>query len=295
MRVSRVSAVCVGLLAAVLAGCGGGKSTSSGPATLTITTTSPLPGGVTGSAYSATLTASGGTAPYTWSATGTLPTGLVLSSAGEITGTPSIAGSSTFSVLVTDSAATPQTATLAATLVIAAAPAELAITTTSPLAAGTVQAAYTLTLGASGGTAPYSWSIASGTLPAGLALNAATGVLSGTPTAAGVSTFTIQVTDAEATPQKAALRATLAISGGTVTVTTAALPAGTLKTAYIAVLAATGGTGPYTWSVAGGSLPTGIFLTPTGLLSGTPAIPGASAFTVEASDSEATPATDLPC
>jgi hypothetical protein len=68
------------------------------------------------------------------------------------------------------------------------------ISTASPLTGGTVGDAYSLTLAASGGTAPYAWSVSAGALPAGLALNASTGVLGGMPTAAGTFTFTVQVT-----------------------------------------------------------------------------------------------------
>src|ERR1700722_6341681 len=75
----------------------------------------------------------------------------------------------------------------------------LSITTTT-LASGTVGIGYTQTVAATGRIAPYTWSITSGSLPAGLSLAPATGVISGTPTTAGISTFTIQVTDAESTP-----------------------------------------------------------------------------------------------
>jgi len=68
------------------------------------------------------------------------------------------------------------------------------ITTAGPLPTGTVGTAYGHTLAASGGTAPYAWSVAAMALPAGLALNSSTGVLGGTPTAAGTFTFTVQVT-----------------------------------------------------------------------------------------------------
>jgi hypothetical protein len=76
----------------------------------------------------------------------------------------------------------------------------LTITTTSPLPAGTVGASYTATLAASNGTPPYTWSVITGSLPGGLTLNAATGAITGTPTAAGTSSFTVQVRDAALSP-----------------------------------------------------------------------------------------------
>ena len=162
------------------------------PSGLTITTTS-LPSGTIGIAYSQTLQAVGGTTPYTWSlSSGTLPASLSLNaSTGAITGTPATAGTSNFTVMVTDSAT--NTATKPLSITITAAP-TLTITTTS-LSGGTVDTAYSQTLQAVGGTTPYTWSLSSGTLPAGLSLNASTGAITGTPTTAGTSNFTVMVTD----------------------------------------------------------------------------------------------------
>ena len=89
---------------------------------LSVTTTS-LPGGVVGSAYSQTLAATGGVAPYTWSvSSGSLPAGLALDpSAGTISGTPTAVGTSTFSVTATDSGTSArQTATQSFTITVAA-------------------------------------------------------------------------------------------------------------------------------------------------------------------------------
>ena len=80
--------------------------------------------------------------------------------------------------------------------------APLYISTASPLAQGTAGVAYSQTLAAGGGTPPYTWSVASGTLPAGLALSVA-GVISGTPSLGGASTFSVTVTDSETTPASA--------------------------------------------------------------------------------------------
>ena len=143
------------------------------------------------------IQATGGTTPYSWSiSAGALPAGLTLTAGtGSISGTPTASGSFSFTAKVTDSTSpTTQTATKAFNLTIAAAPNPVQITTTS-LPSGQVNTAYSTTLAASNGATPYSWSITSGSLPAGLTLTAATGAISGTPTAAGTSSFTVKVTD----------------------------------------------------------------------------------------------------
>lgn len=162
---------------------------------LDITTTS-LANGTVGTAYSAQANASGGTTPYTWAlVAGSLPTGLTLGSDGKISGTPSVAGTFNFTLGVTDKNAA--TDTQAVSMTIAAQPVTVPpdITTTS-LTGGTVGIAYSTTLQVSNGTAPYSWSLSSGSLPAGLSLSS-TGVISGTPTSAGTATFSVKVTDAK--------------------------------------------------------------------------------------------------
>jgi mono/diheme cytochrome c family protein len=194
---NRLAFVFLTIISLMFAGCG---SNSSGPAALNISTTS-LPAGTVGTVYSQTLAATGGTSPYTnWVvSSGTLPAGLALAPAtGVISGTPTTAATSNFTVSVTDSAATPATVTKALSITVTAAGAALSITTSSPLAAGTVGTAYgPVTLSATGGTPPYTWSIATGsTLPAGLTLTA--GVISGTPTTAGTFSSNIMVTDAAA-------------------------------------------------------------------------------------------------
>ncbi len=170
----------------------GGKSNAM-PFTVTpplkITTTS-LPNGDVGVAYSATLSATGGTPPYSWSvASGSLPPGLSLSASGTISGTPTATGSYTFTIRVTDSVG--DTASQAYTVSIAP---PASITTTS-LPNGTVGVGYQSTVSATGGTLPYSWSVASGSLPPGLSLGSTSGTISGTPTTDGSYSFTIQVSD----------------------------------------------------------------------------------------------------
>ncbi len=172
----------------------------SGPSQLTITTTS-LPSGTTGVAYNATLMAAGGQPPYTWSLSGgtTLPPGLTLSDNGVITGTPLMPGPYQFTVQVQD--ALNNVASQQLTITITAG--SLTVTSTL-LPSGSQNSPYNATLGAAGGTPPYTWSLASGTLPLGLTLDPSSGNIAGTPSAQGVSNFTVQVTDSvQGTAQKA--------------------------------------------------------------------------------------------
>ena len=188
-------------------------------ATVTITveppptiTTTTLASPTLNTAYSATVTATGGFLPLSWAVTsGALPTGLSLSSSTtnsvQITGKPTAAGSFTFTITVTDSAGFSSSQQF--TVVVSS----IAITTTSPLPPATINAAYTVTFAATGGVTPLSWSVASGsTLPPGLTLVSATGVLSGTPTQAGTFTFGITVTDSASPAASATVSFTLVVS-----------------------------------------------------------------------------------
>jgi Putative Ig domain len=291
----------VGLLlgaTALLAGCSGSTSTSgtSNPtqtsSTLTVSTTS-LPSGTVGAAYSAVVAASGGTTPYTYNATN-LPSGLSIStSTGMITGIPAqnSVGTASATVKVTDStqpSSQSANSSLSISIGPAASPAALAVTTTS-LPGGTVSTPYPSTsLQASGGVPPFSWSLQSGSMPAGLNLSAA-GAISGTPTSAGAYPLTFVVTDSSTTPETAKASLTLTISAAptsTVTLTTTTLAEATVNTAYSAALTATGGVTPYTFTLANGTtLPAGLTLSSAGGISGTPTTAGTTAFTVNVTDS----------
>jgi hypothetical protein len=247
------------------------------PPALAITTTS-LPSGQVGTAYSAALTASGGATPYTWSLTsGTLPAGLTLNTGtGAITGTPTASANNislTFTVADSSSPTQTKSVTLSLTVAATTSPA-LAITTTS-LPSGQVGTAYSAALTASGGTTPYTWSLTSGTLPAGLTLNAGTGAITGTPTATANNTsLTFTVVDSSSPTQTKSVTLTLYVSSsgaGTLVVTTSSLPNGQDGNTYNATLAATGGIAPYTWTITSGTLPAGLSLSAsTGNIAGTP-------------------------
>ncbi|HJV36058.1 Ig domain-containing protein, partial [Geomonas sp.] len=249
-----------------------------------------LPDGTAGAPYSQTLLATGGTIPYTWRVdAGALPVGLSLSPAGVISGTPTSAGTSTFTATVVDAGVPPQIRSRSFTLTINQ-PGALTITSTSPLPGGTVSSAYSQTLTATGGTTPYSWAVTAGALPAGLSLNASTGLISGTPTTAGTANFTVTVTDSAvptAATASTAFALTIAAAGTPVSITTTSpLPAAATGAAYTTTLVAANGVTPYTWAVTTGTLPAGLSLNAsTGVISGTPTTAGTSNFTVTVTDS----------
>ena len=186
----------------------GSGTTQPPPSTspLTITTTA-LPGGSSGQAYSATLQASGGAAPYAWSITsGRLPAGLTLDAAsGTIAGTPTETGSFPLTIEVSDTAMTTASATFSLTISGGSDPG----TSPSPVAIVTSQLpdalrnkTYGLALEGSGGTQPYTWAVVAGTLPQNFSLSS-TGILSGRSPKLGTYEFTVELRDAaSATAQK---------------------------------------------------------------------------------------------
>jgi len=204
---------------------------ATAPSTLSVTTTS-LPGGTAGSAYSGSIAATGGTKPYTFSASG-LPSGLSIgSSTGAITGTPTAAGTATVAIKVTDSTKpTAQSVTSNLQIAIAAATgaSKLAITTTS-LPGGTAGVAYTGTVTASGGTTPYTFS-ASG-LPSGLTISSSTGAITGSTTTVETATVSVTVTDST-TPTAQTATSSLSI---TISTATAGVACGNITTGNLGSL-----------------------------------------------------------
>ncbi|MDE2257776.1 MAG: putative Ig domain-containing protein, partial [Xanthomonadaceae bacterium] len=246
-----------------------------------------LPAATVAAAYNQTITASGGTSPYTYATAGPLPAGLTLSSGGVLSGTPTAGGTFNFTVTATDSstgAGAPYTGSRAYTLTVN--PPTITLAPTS-LPAATVAAAYSQTITASGGTSPYTYAVTVGTLPAGLTLSSA-GVLSGTPTAGGTFSFTVTATDSSTGtgPYKGTQAYTLTVNPPTITLAPTSLPSGTNNVAYPSqTITASGGTSPYTYAVTVGALPAGLTLSSAGVLSGTPTVGGTFNFTVTATDS----------
>jgi uncharacterized repeat protein (TIGR03803 family) len=333
-----------------------------------ITTSSPLPTGQVGIAYNYTLTAAGGIPPYIWS--GTLPAGLGVSSTGMITGTPTVAVSSNFTIRVADlnglsstkdlylkidaiaptittdslpeafvgtaynytmmatggalpyswrsgiapyllagltlstngvwSGTPTETTTAIFSISVAGSdslesdkvfmlkvnPATNApsITTSSPLPPGAVGVAYSQTLMASGGAKPYSWSVVSNNLPAGLSLLASSGAITGTPTVATTANFTVQVRGSGGLYSTKVFKLSIALTEPTIT-TSSLLPSGKVGIVYNQPLTATGGITPYGWLVVSNTLPPGLNLNSAGVIGGTPSATGVVIFRARVTDS----------
>lgn len=249
------------------------------PGAFTISTTS-LPDAMVGSAYSFAPSTSGGSAMSWALAFGILPSGVTFSAGGVFSGTPLYSGAFTVSIRANASATVSHTVSL--TLVVRPAASSLTITTTS-LAPGRLGASYTEYLTAHGGSnTGFSWAIVGGTPPAGVGITG--DLLTGTPTQSGSFSLTLEVTDSAANTAQANL--VLDIGGATVDITTASLPNGYDGAAYVAAIRAAGGTPPYLWSLAGGSIPAGTVLTsgtPEAALAGV-ASTGAYSFTLQVTD-----------
>lgn len=242
------------------------------PATLAISTSS-LGNGTVGTPFSLTLSATGGTPAYSWSATG-LPDSLGINGeSGLISGTPTRVGTFQVSVRVTDQAREFATRNYSMEVVTS-------IVITSTLGNAVVGTPVSTTLAATGGSAPFTWTVLSGSLPPGIALSPE-GVLSGTPTTPGVSSFVIQARDATGLTSSKSFSVQVISQ---LVITTENVPVAPFGVAYSTGLSATGGTPPYIWSLAGGALPAGLTLNSSGTITGTPTAAGSFSFTAQVAD-----------
>ncbi len=253
-----------------------------------------VPGGLTATVstpYDLPLSASGGTLPYLWNATG-LPAGLAINrTTGDISGIPSQTGSFPVSVTVVDGAVGTfqASATARFTISVVNAPQPPLQITGATLPAGTVGQPYSYVISANGGSGnPYTFTIATGSLPAGLTLGTGGGIF-GTPTTPGSSTFTVQVADTSTNTATASF--TLAINPPTLAITTGALAPVAAGSPVNIKFAATGGVPPYTFSLGGTTAPAGTQFASDGSLSGTVATTGAYTFRVTVTDSAKNSAT----
>jgi large repetitive protein len=263
--------------------------------------------GTVGSPYSFTFTGAGGCGPalpYQYSLIGgSLPPGLTLASSGHVSGTPTNVGGWSFWVNLSDenppsaSWCVPSSAQREFTITIngagspapgpspGPAPAPALSITTSSLPMATVGATYSTTLSASGGSGTKTWTVAAGSLPAGLLLSS-NGVVSGTPTAPGTASFTANVSAGGASSQR---QFSLGVAAGL------AIAAPATKVAEVAVpltieLNATGGSAPYRWELTQGSLPTHVGFIgdqgngSTAMIKGVPATAGSFPLTYKVTD-----------
>jgi hypothetical protein len=269
---------------ACLTACSGVSSGASQTSSPQISGTLAAPN--VGVPYTGTLTATGGKPPYAFTvSTGTLPTGLTLSqTAGTITGTPTQTGVFTFTAQVTDSTGSSGsqefqltvTTPAAGAIVVTVSPASATIT--SP---GTMQFSALLTNTNNGAVI---WSASPGSISSRGLYQA--------PAVTTSTTATITATSVEDTTQSGTASLTIMPGQtGSVAITTGSLPAVTAGTAYSAALQASGGAAPYTWTLASGTLPTGLTLQSSGLLSGTTVQTGQFNLTIGVADSSSPPQT----
>ena len=245
------------------------------------------PNGTVGTTYTASLNPTGGTAPLSLSITsGTLPPGVTFNATtGVLSGTPTTNGTFTFTVQLIDSSAVPYTLTKTETVVISSGgstPTALTLSSNN-LPDGYVKIPYSEPIPLAGGTTPYACTLAGGgALPAGLSLSSGC-IVSGVPTTAGTFTFNVTGTDASSPQETITGPVTITIHPGLTISPT--LPSGTVSTPYSQTVGVSGGTAPYTCTITSGTLPAGLSMNSSCLVSGTPTLAGSATVTVTASDS----------
>ncbi|MBN2415226.1 putative Ig domain-containing protein [bacterium] len=263
---------------------------------LIITTPSPLPEATAGQPYSKTLSASGGTPPYTWTELSRTPEwlaeGLTLSAAGVLSGDPGTdPDAGQIQVRVTDSGSPAQSAVKTFDLTVN--PGALA-KYMEYLPDADVGSSYWGFITYRYGTAPLvaPWTL-TGSLPPGVSVEGYDADnyqmnLSGTPTTAGTYNFQVTIYDSDTPPQSRTDSYSITIISTAFTITTSSLSAGKINQAYSGSIATENGTQPLSYSIAAGSIPPGLSITPSGssyLISGTPTSSGEYTFTFEATDS----------
>jgi hypothetical protein len=252
------------------------------PPVAIVTPSTGLPPATAGVAYSAGLSASGGTGQVTFSISGNgLPPGLGLTPDGQLSGTPAAVNQPTdfhFQVRANDTLNSSDSRAF----ILTVSPPPLTIGTTT-LNSGTAGVAYSVTLVAAGGVTPYTWALASGVLPTGLQLDPTTGVLSGKPSEGGTFALAFSVSDKLGT--KTIRNFTLTIVSNLKIGSSPQLPRGPAGAAYSVTLQTTGASGVVSWSITLGSLADGTALdAATGTISGIPSRVGTFNARVHAQD-----------
>ena len=217
-----------------------------------------------------------GLPPYTCALlSGTPSAGTTLNGDCTLSGTPTTAGSKTFVTRVADSGGLSLNVSTTQTVQ------PVVQITTSSVAAATLNESFTTTLMATGGKPGYTWSVASGTLPAGLGLSAG-GILSGTPTTAGISNVTFRATDTLGGFADQALQ--LTVNLGPLSATCTAAPS-SVNVSYTTTCSGTGGLPPYSCTLGSGTPPNGIGINADCTVTGTPTVVGSKTFVVKLTDS----------
>jgi hypothetical protein len=245
--------------------------------------TTSLPNGKYGEAYYQRVLCTPGYGPCAWEVLdSSMPAGLVFDAAsGVISGTPSEAATGSLTLRAYDTAWGYNDAT--AILPITVDPLDFMIIVPE-IPAAKVGEPFRLAPTVSGAMGSVTWTIVSGDLPAGITLDAFSGLIAGTPTMWGTSSALLQAQDSSRMDRTDAKTVTITVAPAAIEIPVSALPAGVYQSRYEAVLSATGGTGSYTWSVVGGAVPSGVIVDAGGLVSGEPQRVGLFTFSVQATD-----------
>jgi len=253
--------------------------------------TTTLVDGVVGRAYSQSIQVAGGLPPLTFSlAAGSLPPGTSLPTSpggmGAVFGNPTTIGAYSFTLDVSDSSSPPLTASQSLSIRVS----DPLVWNTTSLPNGLIGDTYDFPLSVSGGFLPYTWQIAGGGLPNGLALHPSTGVITGAPlTTANAKQLMVSVSDSSNPPQIVSLFTDLTVNSK-LFLATSQLPDASVGAPYEVTLVALGGIGPPAWSISNGNLPAGLSLGPAdGVISGTSTQAESQTFTVQVADAATPP------
>lgn len=281
-------------LSVVNTGCGAAASQASSPSTpspaAALKISAPPSHATVGVPYNAVSSVSGGSSPYLFGVSGTMPPGLSLNpSTGSITGTPTVAGTYDFELNVSTISATADTSTPIQVGLGAVHPSKLYGSNSGHI----VVSSTALTISPNSASVPSQGqqqftAHLSGTADTAVTWSATRGTISsnGTFVAPKVSGDTPVTITAKSANSKSEAAATVTVTGQTpLAITSASLPEGNTGSPYSATLAATGGVSPYQWNLASGSLPSGIQLqSGSGVITGTTTVAGVYPITAKVTD-----------
>ncbi|MCU1330654.1 MAG: hypothetical protein JWN34_6024, partial [Bryobacterales bacterium] len=244
---------------------------STGVAPLSMSSSGSQANIALGGSVSATFAAAGGNPPYTFTASG-MPSGIGINASGVLSGSPTAPGNFNGTVFVSDtfgrSASAPFTITVLGMNL-------------SSFPVGQVGTPYSASVTAVGGLQPYSFAAAG--LPAGISLSG-TGLIGGTPTASGNFSVSIVITDGGGAKVSTLVTLSVLSVSAPVSIPSGTLTGATVNTQYSASFGAIGGKSPYSWSLLSSSLPDGLALATSGVVSGNPTTPGTFSFGVLVTD-----------